>query len=100
VEEYQRLGFVDISVLLASDDDFPLRKKIFQSMIETLPPDEKFLEKVLTDNIKQVKRKWFKEQHRQIKIKLSQAQENGNEEAIKMLLQEKENILTKEKALR
>jgi len=100
VEEYQRLGFVDISVLLASDDDFPLRKKIFQSMIETLPPDEKFLEKVLTDNIKQVKRKWFKEQHRQIKIKLSQAQENGNEEAIKMLLQEKENILMKEKALR
>ena len=100
IEEYKLLGFVDLGVLLASDSHFALRKKIFQLMMEALPSDEKVLGKIFADNVRQIRKRWFKEQHRQIKLKLSQAQESGNEEMIKMLLREKETILKQEKESR
>ena len=44
-------------------------------------------------------KKWFKDQHRQIKIKLTNAQESGNDFLIEELLREKENLLMEEKEL-
>lgn len=99
VEEYKLLGLVDVDVLLASDHHVALRKKIFQMMMEALPSDENVLGKIFADNIRQIKKRWFKEQHRRIKLQLSKAQENGNEETVKRLLKEKETILKKEKEL-
>ena len=64
-----------------------------------MPADDATLGKIFADNVKQIKRKWYKEQHRQIKIKLSKAQENGNEDMINKLLYEKGNILIKEREL-
>ena len=99
IEEYKLLGLVDVGVILASESDAVLRKKIFQLMMEAVPADEKVAAKVFADNIRQIKKRWFKEQHRQIKLKLNQAQESGNEEMMRRLLAEKENILAKEKEL-
>lgn len=99
IDAYKLLGFIDIGIILSADENSALRERIFQSMIKALPADENMMEKIFTDNIRQVKRKWFKEQHRQIKIQLSKAQENGNEDMINKLLSEKENILIKEKEL-
>jgi DNA primase len=100
VESSKLLGFVDLGVILASDDDAPLRERLFQLMIEALPADDVMLEKLFADNIRQIKKKWYKEQHRQIKIKLAKAQETKDEILLNGLLQEKENILIKEKELR
>lgn len=99
IDAYKLLGFVDIGIILTADGNSALRERIFQSMIKALPADENMVEKIFSDNVRQVKRKWFKEQHRQIKIKLSKAQESGNEDMINKLLCEKENILIKEKEL-
>lgn len=99
IDAYKLLGFIDIGIILSADGNSALRERIFQSMIKALPADENMVEKIFSDNVRQVKRKWFKEQHRQIKIKLSKAQENGNEDMINKLLCEKENILIKEKEL-
>ena len=68
-------------------------------MIKALPAEDDVLGKILTDNIRQIKKRWFKEQHRQIKIKLSRAQDSGNEEMVHQLLYEKEQMLIKEKEL-
>lgn len=99
IDAYKLLGFIDVGVILSTNENSALRERIFQSMVKGLPADDAILGKIFTDNIKQIKRKWYKEQHRQIKIKLSKAQENGNEDMINKLLYEKENILIKEREL-
>jgi DNA primase len=93
------LGFIDIGIILSADENSSLRERIFQLMMQALPADEAMLGKILADNVRQIKRKWYKEQHRQIKLRLSKAQETGNEDMINKLLYEKENILMKEKEL-
>ena len=99
IDAYKLLGFIDVGVILSADENSALRERIFQLMIKALPADDTMTDKIFTDNVRQIKRKWYKEQHRQIKIKLSKAQENGNEDMINKLLYEKENILIKEKEL-
>jgi DNA primase len=99
IDDYKLLGFIDVGVILSADVNPVLREKIFQLMMKVLPADDMILDKIFNDNVLQIKRRWYKEQHRQIKIKLSKAQENGNEDMIGNLLYEKENILRKEKEL-
>ena len=99
IDAYKLLGFVDLGVILSADDDAPLREKIFQLMMEALPADDEMLEKIFADNIRKIKKKWYKDQHRQIKLKLTQAQEKGNQELLNELLQEKEILLIREREL-
>jgi DNA primase len=99
LDAYKLLGFIDIGIILSADENSSLRERIFQLMMQALPADEAMLGKILADNVRQIKRKWYKEQHRQIKLRLSKAQEPGNEDMINKLLYEKENILMKEKEL-
>jgi DNA primase len=100
IDAYKLLGFVDLSLILPTVEDAPLREKIFRLMMEALPADDEvMMEKIFADNIRQIKKKWYKDQHRQIKFKLAQAQEKGNQELLNRLLQEKENLLNKERGL-
>lgn len=99
IEAYKRLGFVDIGEILSEDEEAPLRERIFQMMIKALPADDTKLEKIFFDNIRQIKKKWYKNQHRQIKLKLSKAQESGNNDLVNELIREKENLLMEEKEL-
>jgi DNA primase len=99
IDAYKLLGFVDIGVILSDDEDSSFRERIFQLMIKALPADDVMLEKIFADNVRQIKKKWYKDQHRQIKLKLGKAQENGNEELMNKLLHEKENLLMEEKEL-
>ena len=99
VDAYQLLGFVDLNVILSADEDAKLREKIFQLMMEALPADDVMLEKIFADNIRQIKKKWYKDQHRLIRLKLTAAQEKSNRELLDELLQEKEELLSKEREL-
>jgi DNA primase len=99
IDTYKLLGFVDIGIILSANENAALRERIFQSMMKAIPADDTMLEKIFTDNVRQIKRKCYKEQHRQIKLKLSKAQESGNEDLLNKLLYEKENLLIKEKEL-
>ena len=100
VEAYKLLGFVDINVILSADDDRPLREKIYKLSIEAPPTDDAMVEKNFTDNIRRIKEKWYKDQHRQLKLKLARAQESGNEEILSILLYEKKELIKKERELR
>ncbi|OPY87835.1 MAG: DNA primase [Smithella sp. PtaU1.Bin162] len=99
IETYKLLGFVDLSVILAADEDASLRERIFRLMMEAQPLDDIMLERIFTDNIRQIKKKWYKDQHRLIKFKLAQAQEKGHQDILKELLKEKEKLLIQEKEL-
>lgn len=99
VDAYKLLGFVDLGIILSQAEDAPLREKIFRLMMEALPSDDVMLGKIFSDNVRQIKKKWYKDQHRQIKLKLAQAQEKGNEELLNKLVLEKEKLLIAEKEL-
>jgi len=99
IENYTLLGFVDLNIILSADEDAPLREKILRLMMESLPTEDVLLEKIFADNIRQIKKKWYKDQHRRIKFKLTQAQEDGDQELLNRLVQEKEKLLIEEREL-
>ncbi len=100
VEAYKLLGFVDINVILSADNDRPLLEKIHKLIMEAPQTDDALVEKNFTDNIRRIKEKWYRDQHRQLKLKLAHAQESGNEEILSSLLYEKKELITKERELR
>jgi DNA primase len=67
--------------------------------MESPPTDDTIVEKNFTDNVRRIKEKWYKDQHRQIKLKLAHAQESGNEEILNSLLHEKKELIKKEREL-
>jgi DNA primase len=99
IDAYKLLGFVDVALVLSDGEHMALRERLYQLMIKELPAADVMLEKIFEDNVKQIKRKWYREQHRQIKIKLSKAQENGNEDLMNQLLHEKQKVMIREKEL-
>ena len=100
VEAYKLLGFVDINIILSADEDKPLLETINRLMMETLPADDNTLEKNFADNIRQIRKKWYKEQRRQVQFKLSQAQESGDKELTQQLTCQKQDLMKEEKELR
>ena len=99
IENYKLLGFVDLNIILSTDEEAPLREEILRLMMEALPTEDIMLEKIFADNVRQIKKKWYKDQHRRIKFKLTQAQENGDQKLLNRLVQEKEKLLIEEKEL-
>jgi DNA primase len=99
VEAYKLLGFVDINVILSTDSDRSLREKIYQLSINESPMDDKTMEKDFTDTIRKIKGKWYKEQKRQIQLKLKQADESGDKELIYNLTCQKQNLMREERSL-
>jgi DNA primase len=97
VEEYKLLGFVDINVILSTDADRPLREKIYKLRINEPPTDDKTMEKDFTDTVRKIKGKWYKEQQRQVQLKLRQADEIGDKELIHNLTCQKQNLMKEEK---
>jgi len=58
------------------------------------------VERNFADNIRGIMKKWYKEQHRQLKLKLASAQEKGNAELLQKYVYEKQSLMAKEKELR
>jgi DNA primase len=97
VEAYKLLGFVDINVILSGDADRSLREKIYKLSIDEPPTDNKTMEKDFTDTVRKIKGKWYKEQKRQVQLKLKQADESGDKELIHNLTCQKQNLMKEEK---
>ena len=76
-----------------------LREKIYKLSIDEPPTDDKMVEKNFTDNVRRIKEKWYKEQKRQVQLKLRQADESGDRELIHKLTCQKQNLMREEKEL-
>ena len=100
VQDYKLLGYIDINVILAAEEDKKLREGLYKLSIEAPPTDDSMVERNFSDNIKRIREKWYKEQHRQLKLKLAQAQTSGNDELLQKLMVEKLNLMNAERGLR
>ncbi|HUH66010.1 MAG TPA: DNA primase [Syntrophales bacterium] len=91
-------GF-DSSLFLQSIDHDSVRKKLLKMMIDENPYDEKVIDRVTADAMRQIKRKWYKEKSRVLKTRIRKAEESGNQELWAKLLRELQILQKEEKTL-
>ncbi|PKN19931.1 MAG: DNA primase [Deltaproteobacteria bacterium HGW-Deltaproteobacteria-6] len=99
VRDYKLLGYIDINVILASDEDKLLRENIYKLSIEAPQTDENMVDRNFSDNIRRIKEKWYKEQTRQVQIRMKQAQESDNKELMRELTCQMQNLMQEKKEL-
>jgi len=96
LETYKLLGYVDINVLLPSDEDKPLRERLYKMSVEEPSAEDDAVERNFFDNMRRIREKWYKEQKRQVQLKLRQAQEGGDQDLIRELTFQKQNLMKEE----
>jgi DNA primase len=89
-------GFDASRFIEAIDDEF-IRKKLLRMMVDENPYDEKVIDRVTADAMKQVKRKWYRERCRVLKTKIKKAEESDNHELWAELLEELQRLQKEEK---
>ena len=99
IETYKLLGYIDINMILSSDDEKPLRESIYRLSIEAPPTDESMVDRNFEDNVRRIREKWYKEQKRVVQLKLRQAQESGDGELTRELIFQKQNLMREEKQI-
>jgi DNA primase len=76
-----------------------IKKRLLRLMMAEAPPAAEMVDRLLSDTMKQIKRKWYRQQHAVIRRKLITAQKTGDETLCNTLLVEKERLLKEERAL-
>ncbi len=84
-------GF-DASQFIQSIDDELIRKKLLRMMIDENPYDKGVVDRVTEDAMNQVKRKWYRERSRVLKMKIKEAEEKDNNELWAKLLEELQSL--------
>ncbi|HOU56883.1 MAG TPA: DNA primase [Smithellaceae bacterium] len=96
IQTYKLLGYVDVNILLPSDEDKPLREHLYKMSVEAPPTDDDRVERNFVDNMRRIREKWYKEQKRQVQHKLRQAQECGDPDLIRELTFQKQHLIKEE----
>lgn len=91
-------GF-DSSLLIDSLGNGMIREKLLKKMVDEDPYDEKMADRILSDIIRQIKRKGYKEKGKDLKLKLSKAQEMNDHELYDSLLAEIQRLQREKEAL-
>jgi DNA primase len=95
-EEKGPEGF-DTSLFIQNVDNEIIKQRLLKKMIDENPYDEGIINRVVIDAMKQIKRKWYKEKSMILKREIRKAEEIGDNELCKKLLEEKERLLREEK---
>ncbi len=78
----------------------PIREGLMKKLMEARPlEEEKILERLIVDTLRQIRRRWYKEKHKALKMYIVKAQETGDADMCSRLLVEKERLLREEKML-
>jgi DNA primase len=91
-------GHFDAVAFISGLPSGPVREKLLKKTMDEVFHDEQMRDRLFSDTVMQIKRKWYREVHRKLKAKMVQAQEAGDEARCRELLSEKENLLREEKS--
>jgi len=80
-------------------DNPGLEEVMLKLLVQESPFQQESLDSITSDMIRQVKRKWYKEQHKTIKDRLLNAQASGDQALGRELLKEKGQLIREEKEL-
>jgi len=92
-------GSPDAFLIIDRLDNESLKGRLLKLMIDKSPYDEMVIDQLIADTIKQIKRKWYKEKHRILRVKLVKAEEENDRDLCIHLLAEKESLLREERRL-
>jgi DNA primase len=92
------LTSIDAIETVSHLDPGPLREGLMKKFTEVQPfEEEKMLDRLITDIVRQIRRRWYKEKHRMLKMNIVKAQEAGDVELCNQYLVEKERLLKEER---
>jgi DNA primase len=81
-------------------DPGPIREGLIKKLMEERPlEEEKILDRLIVDTTRQIRRRWYKEKHKKLKMDIVKAQETGDADLCSRLLAEKDRLLREEKML-
>ena len=89
----------DVSSLVSSITEGSVREKLLDLLMRESPHGEELIERLLKDTIRQLRHKWYKEQHKTIRRNIAKAEAAGNLDVCNSLLLEKSRLLREEKML-
>jgi len=87
----------DPSSLVGGMAEGPAREKLLALLMGESPYREEWADRLLTDAVRQIYRKWYKERHRVLRRRIEKAEEEGNEELCAGLIRERERLIREEK---
>jgi DNA primase len=97
VDAYGREGRLDVATLTAEISEDGVRQNLLKKLVQKEPLDETLLERYLRDSIGQIRKKWFRRRHEQLRRDLLAAQERGDGAREEELLREKGRLLGMER---
>ena len=92
-----KAGGLDTLLIVDRLDNEALRGRLLRLMMDESPYNDKVIDRLLADTIKQIKRKWYKEKHRTLRMKLIKAEKANDEDLCVYLLTEKKRLLREER---
>ncbi len=96
---YDRIGKIDLKDFIDHLEAGFMRDEILSRLIDSGAWEADTIDQVFSDMIHQIRRKWFKERHRSLKIRLIRAQQASDPELCQRLLVEKGDLMKAEKAV-
>ena len=90
---------INVADFIEGLENGTVRKRLLEQVLSEKPSDEQISGRLFTDTVRKVKLRWYKEKHKELKVKLLKAQERGDSERCNELLKEKERLLNEQKAL-
>jgi DNA primase len=76
-----------------------VREALLGQTVSAASPDHAVGKRIFDDTIKKIKQRWYKEQQRDLRVRLLRAQEAGDQELFNRLLNEKERLRHEQKEL-
>ena len=83
--------------VLDSIEDGPVKKDLSRLLVQDSPYKGELKERLLSDTIKQIRHRWYKDRHRILKEKIARADKAGDKPLCDSLLLEKERLLNEER---
>jgi len=74
-----------------------VREALLEQTVSAASPDHSVGERLFGDTVKRIKERWYKEQQRDLRVRLLRAQEAGDQELFNRLLNEKERLRHEQK---
>jgi DNA primase len=90
----------DMISLLNEVKGGPFKEDLYRLLVGENPYKEELKERLLSDTMRQIRHRWYKQRHRILKEKIAGAQKAGDKQLWESLLLEKEGLLNEEKTFK
>jgi len=101
IDSRRSVGKVDVASLVDGFRQPDDRRRMMQWIMEKEAPlEEQVIDQMFADAIRQLKKRWYRDRHKELKLKLGKAERAGDDEMCHSLLTEIQRLSSEETSLR